>query len=401
MKLINLDHLAYSPILPEAKELMISFLSADTGNPLSKHALGDKSKTALEEARKYTADLIVAKPEEIIFTSCGSEANNLAIKGIASAYAKKGKHIIASPIEHHSVIHPLKNLEKQGYVISWLKVDEKGFVGPQEVKDLIREDTVLISVTSASGEIGTLEPIEEIGKIARAKGIPFHTDAVACAGMVEIDVNKLNVDLLSIAGNVFYGPLGTGALYVRKGIKIMPLLEGGVQEAGLRAGTHNIAGIAGMGLAAKIAKVKLQERQEHLICLREKMIEGVLQKISDCFMTGDRNRRLPGHASFCIKFIEGESILLHLNFVGIAGTSGSTCSSEALKVSHVLDAMRIDPVWAQGSVVFTLGIDNTDDDIELFLKELPSAVENLRKMSPLTDSNIDEFKEMRHEEEGH
>lgn len=396
MKLINLDHLAYSPVLPEAKESMMLFLSADTGNPLSRHALGDKSKMALEEARKCTADLIGAKPEEIIFTSCGSEANNLAIKGSSLAYAKKGKHIIASPIEHHSVIHPLKNLEKQGCEISWLKVDGKGFVEPQEVSALVREDTILISVASASNEIGTLEPIEEIGKIARAKGIPFHTDAVACAGIVEIDVNKLNIDLLSIAGNVFYGPPGTGALYVRKGIKIMPLIEGGVQEMGLRAGTHNIAGIAGMGLAAKIAKAGLQERRERLICLREKMIEGTLHRVSDCFLTGDRLRRLPGHASFCIKFIEGESILLHLNFAGIAGTSGSTCSSEALKVSHVLDAMGIDPVWAQGSVVFTLGIDNTDDDIELFLKELPLTVENLRKMSPLTASNINEFKKMKH-----
>ncbi|OGW78490.1 MAG: cysteine desulfurase NifS [Omnitrophica bacterium RIFCSPLOWO2_02_FULL_45_16] len=396
MKLINLDHLAYSPVLPEAKELMMSLLSADTGNPLSKHALGDKSKKTLEEARSNIALLIGSKPEEIIFTSCGSESNNLAIKGAASAHAKKGKHIIASPIEHHSVIHPLKNLEKQGYEVSWLRVDEKGFVDPQEVEAIIREDTILISVASASNEIGTLEPIEEIGKIAKSKGIPFHTDAVACAGIVEIDVNKLNVDLLSVAGNVFYGPLGTGALYVRKGIKIMPLIEGGVQEMGLRAGTHNIAGIAGMGLAARIAKAKLQERSHRLLDLREKIIEGTLHRVSDCFLTGDRLRRLPGHASFCIKFIEGESILLHLNFMGIAGTSGSTCSSEALKVSHVLDAMGIDPVWAQGSVVFTAGIDNTDDDVELFLKELPLAVENLRKMSPLTASNINEFKKMKH-----
>lgn len=387
MTRINFDHLACAPVLREVKEAMMPFLFEDIGNPLSNHIFGEKPKEAVTEARGDTAKLIGANPEEIIFTSCGSESNNLAIKGVARASAKKGKHIISSPIEHHSILHPLKRLQKEGYDISWLKVDQKGNVSPQEVESLIRKDTILITVTTASNEIGTLEPVQEIGLISRKKGVIFHTDAVAAAGVVPLDVNGLNVDLLSMAGNVFYGPLGTGALYVKKGVRLWPLIEGGIQENGLRAGTHNLAGVVGMGIAAKIAKEQYPERREHLIHLREKMIEGTLQKIPDCFLTGDRTNRLPGHASFCIKFIEGESILLGLNFVGIAGTSGSTCSSEALKASHVLEAIGVDPVWAQGSVLFTFGVDNTIEDVELCLKELPSTVDRLREMSPLTGSN--------------
>jgi len=393
MRRINFDHLACSPILPEVKEEMMPYLSEEMGNPLSRHLLGDRPREALEEARNNTAELIGANSEEIIFTSCGSESNNLAIKGIASAYGKKGKHIIASPIEHHSILHPLRSLEKQGYEISWLKVDKHGNIDPEEIIFLTRKDTILITVTSASNEIGTLEPIKEIGDRAHQKGILFHTDAIASAGFVGIDVNDLNVDLLSLAGNAFYGPLGTGALYVRKGVRISPIIEGGIQENGLRAGTHNLAGIVGMGAAARIAKEKLSERRDHLIHLRERLITGVLENVPDSFLTGERVNRLSGHTSFCIKFIEGESILLHLSLAGIAGTSGSTCSSEALKTSHVLEAIGIDPVWAQGSVVFTLGIHNTIEDVELFLNQLPSVVERLRRMSPLTTaSNIDQFR---------
>ena len=393
MNRINFDHLACSPILPEVREVMLPFLSDDIGNSLSRHMMADKPRAALEGARESVAKLIGANPEEIIFTSCGSESNNLAIKGASSAYAKKGGHIIASPVEHHSIIHPLKRLEKEGFEISWLKVDKKGSISPQEVESLIREETILITVTSASNEIGTLEPIKEISQIARKRNVVFHTDAVACAGLVNIDVKELNVDLLSLAGNVFYGPQGTAALYVKKGMRLVPLIEGGIQEQGLRAGTHNLAGIVGMGQAAKIARGELSQRRDNLINLRDKLIDGVLEIIPDCLLTGERMKRLPGHASFCVKFIEGESILLHLNFLGIAGTSGSTCSSEALKVSHVLDAIGVDPLWAQGSVVFTLGVDNDIEDVELFLKELPPIVDKLRKMSPLTTSdNVNQFR---------
>jgi cysteine desulfurase len=383
MKRINFDHLACSPILPEAKDAMTPFLSESIGNPLSWHIFGEDSGKAIETARENVASLINARAEEIIFTSCGSESNNLAIKGIAKAYSKKGKHIIASPIEHHSVLHPLKGLEKEGYEVSWLTVDRNGMVKHEEVTDLIREDTVLVTVTSASNEIGTLEPIQKIGAIAKQSGIIFHTDAVAYAGFIPLDVHLLNVDLLSLAGNTFYGPLGTGALFVRKGIRISPLISGGIQEKGLRAGTHNVAGIVGMGVAAKKAKENLTVRTEHLRNLRDQLIKGVLDQISDSFLTGHSEERLPGHASFYIQFIEGEAMLVHLNSFGIAGTSGSTCSSQALKVSHVLKALRIDPLWAQGSLVFTLGVENTGEDIEFFLSKFPSIVERLRKMSPL------------------
>lgn len=383
MKRLNFDHLACSPLLAEVRQAMLPYLSQDMGNPLSKHLFGEKPGQALENARNHVAQLINANPEEIIFTSCGSESNNLAIKGIAEAYAKKGRHILASPIEHHSVLHPLKRLERQGYEVSWLTVDKDGRVDPEEIANLVRDDTVLITVTSASNEIGTLEPIQEIGKITREKDRVFHTDAAASAGSVRIDVKELNVDLLSLAANTFYGPLGAGALYIRKGIRVSPLIEGGIQERGLRAGTHNISGIVGMGAAAKLAHEKLLERRDHLLPLRDKLIAGVREKVTDCFLTGHPAERLPGHASFCIQFIEGESILIHLNFVGMAATSGSTCSSEALKVSHVLDAIGIDAVSAQGSVVFTLGMDNNAEDVELLLTELPPIVEKLRRMSPI------------------
>jgi cysteine desulfurase len=383
MKAINFDHLGCSPILPEVREAMLPYLSENIGNPLSKHIFGEKPREAVEQARAEVAQLIHANPEEIIFTTCGSESNNLAVKGITEAYSKKGKHIIASPIEHHSILHPLKRLERQGYEVSWLKTDKVGKIDPKEIGSLIREDTALITVTSASNEIGTLEPVGEIGKIARQKNTLFHTDAIACAGSIPIDVQDLQVDLLSLAGNPFYGPPGSGALYVRKGIRIAPIIEGGIQEGGVRAGTHNVAGIVGMGTAAKLAHDRLAKRQNHLVTLRDKLINGVQARIPDCFLTGHPIERLPGHASFCVQFIEGESILMHLSFLGIAATSGSTCSSEALKVSHVLEAIGIDPVWAQGSVTFTLGIEDTDQEVEFLLKEFPPIAERLRKMSPL------------------
>jgi len=383
MKRINFDHLACSPILPEVRNAMMPFLGEEIGNPLSRHNFGEGPLKALEQARQEVGRLINASAEEIIFTSCGSESNNLAIKGIAQAYAKKGKHIIASPIEHHSVLHPLKRLVQQGYEISWLTVDHYGMVNPEQVAHLIRKDTILVTVTSASNEIGTLEPIKEIGKITRERGILFHTDAVACVGSVFLNVEFLNVDLLSLAGNPFYAPLGTGALYVRKGVRIVPLIEGGIQENGLRAGTHNVAGIVGMGVAAKLGREKFLERREHLIDLRDQLILGIRERVPDCFLTGHPDKRLPGHASFCFKFIEGESILLHLDLSGIGATSGSTCSSEALKVSHVLEAIGIDRLWAQGSVAFSLGVDNTPEDVDFLLQELPQLVEKLRRMSPL------------------
>ncbi len=383
MKKINFDHLACSPILPEVREAMMPFLFEEVGNPLSWHVFGESAQEAVETARERVAKLVGAQPEEMVFTSCGSESNNLAIKGIAQAHGTKGKHIIASPIEHHSVLHPLKRLQREGFDISWLEVDGSGMVRPEQVHDLIREDTILITVTSASNEIGTLEPIKDIGNIAKDKDVLFHTDAVAGAGFIPLNVRECHIDLLSLAGNIFYGPQGTGALYVRKGIRIFPLIEGGIQERGLRAGTHNVAGIVGIGKAAAMASDHFEERRQHLVSLRDSLIAGVVENIPDCRLTGHPERRLPGHASFSIEFIEGESILIHLNSVGVAGTSGSTCSSQALKVSHVLEAIGLDTVLAQGSLVLSLGIDNTREDIAFFLEEFPPIVENLRRISPL------------------
>ncbi|MFA5859698.1 MAG: aminotransferase class V-fold PLP-dependent enzyme [Elusimicrobiota bacterium] len=385
MKKINFDHFAAAYILPEARSAMLPFLGESIGNPLSKHLIGDDARDAVGDARKNVAALLsAADPDEISFTSNGSEANNLAIHGTVRAYTKKGKHIIASPIEHHSIIHPLKNLAKQGYEISWLNVDKDGLVDPVQVKSLIRSDTILVTVTTASNEIGTIEPINEIGMITRECNVVFHTDAIAAAGSVDINVQELNVDLLSISSNVIYGPQGAGALYKRKVLKLYPLIEGGVQENGLRAGSHNVAGIVGFGIAAKIAKEKVVGRIKYLMPLRDKLIAGVLA-LPHTVLTGSKTRRLPGHTSFCLKFIEGESILLMLSFSGFAGSSGSTCSSEALKMSHVLEAIGVDTISAQGSVAFTLGIDNTEEDVNQFLTVLPPIIDKLRAMSPVTD----------------
>lgn len=385
MRKINLDHLSFSPVLPEVKEAMLSFLGQYGGNPLSRHFLGRISSEALERARTEVACLINCHPEEVIFTSCGSESNNLAIRGVAGAMIKG--HIVASPVEHHSVLHPLKRLQRQGFQVSWLTVDRMGKVNPDEVLSLIKEDTILVSVTSASNEIGTLEPIGAIGQITGDRGVLLHTDAVACAGWIPIDVRSANVDLLSLSGNPLYGPQGVGALYVRSGVRLMPLIEGGIQEGGLRAGTHNLPGIVGLGVAARLAKEQMSHRKAHLERLRDRLIRVVCETIPDCSLTGHPVDRLPGHASFSIKFVEGESILLHLNLLGIAAASGSTCSSEALKTSHVLEAIGLDPISAQGSIVFSLGIENSDEDLDLLLSELPATVERLRRISPLARHN--------------
>jgi len=380
---INFDHLSYAAILPQVREAMLLFLGEEAGNPLSQHVFGERARCAIEKARLQVANLIGANAEEIIFTSCGSEANNLAIKGIAQAHQKKGKHIISSPIEHLSVLHPLKSLEREGCEISWLSVDEQGLFDPDEVPRLIRRDTILISLTMASNEIGTLEPIAQIGKITKERDIPFHVDGVAAVGVIPINVGELGVDLLSISANTFYGPLGSGALYVRHGTKIYPLIEGGVQENGLRAGTHNVPGIVGLGVAAQLANEEQMARQALLSKLGEKLRAGLLDKIPEMFITGHPTLRLPGHVSFCVKFVEGEALSIHLNFLGIATTSGSTCSSQALKVSHVLKAIGIDPLWAQGSLVCSLGIDNTMEQVDFFLAHFPPIVEKLRQLSPL------------------
>ncbi|MFA5317802.1 MAG: aminotransferase class V-fold PLP-dependent enzyme, partial [Dehalococcoidales bacterium] len=301
------------------------------------------------------------------------------------AQQSKGKHVIVSEVEHFSVLYSARTLEKWGFELSLVPVDRYGVVDPEEVRKLIREDTILVSVMSANGEVGTLEPISEIAKITREHNIPFHTDAVATAGTIPVSVKELGVDALSLAGNQFYGPKGVGALWVRQGVRIMPLLDGGVQEGGRRAGTENVPAIVGLGRAAELAQAGMAQRVPRLSELRDRLLKGLPAKIEHVVVTGHPEKRLPGNCSFCVQFIEGESMLMMLNMQGVAVSSGSSCTSRALKASHVLLAMGLSHELAQGSVLFTLGIDNTEDDIDYVLEVMPPIVERLRQMSPLYD----------------
>ncbi len=383
MRKVYLDNAATTPIHPEVLKVMLPYLKEIYGNPLSLHDFGEEAKKGIEKARSQVANLIGASPEEIIFTSSGTESNNLALKGIAQANSKKGNHIIVSQIEHFSVLYPAKALEKAGFEVTYIPVDQYGLVDPTDIEKKIKKETILISVMFANGEIGTIEPIKEIGKIAREKGVCFHTDAVQAAGIIPIDVNETQVDLLSLSSHQFYGPKGVGALFVRKGIRILPFIEGGIQEDGKRPGTENVAGIVGLGRAAELARQELPERITYLAPLRDKLIEGLLGKIDRIILTGHPTKRLPGHVSICIEFIEGESMLMFLNMEGIAASSGSACTSRALKASHVLLATGISHETAHGSLVFSIGMKNTKEDIDYVLEVLPPIVERLRKMSPL------------------
>jgi len=383
MRRVYLDNAATTPLLPEVREAMIPYLGESFGNPSSLHEWGDPAREALETARDQVAGLIGAKSEEIIFTGSGTESNNFAVKGLALAQKAKGKHIIVSAIEHFSVLHSARTLEKLSFETTEIPVDKYGVVDPDDVRRSLREDTILVSVMHANGEVGTIESIEEIARITREKGIPFHTDAIATAGTIPVDVNELGVDALSLAGNQFYGPKGVGALWVRKGARIMPLLDGGVQEGGRRAGTENIPAIVGLGKAAELARLNMKARMEQLIPLRDRLLAELPARIEHVVVTGHPANRLPGLASFCVEFIEGEAMLMLLNSRGIAVSSGSACTSRALKASHVLIAMGITHELAQGSILFTLGMDNTADDIDYVLEVMPGIVDRLRQMSPL------------------
>jgi cysteine desulfurase len=347
------------------------------------HHWGDEARKAVEEARGRVATLIGAQPEEIIFTSSGTEANNFAIKGLAMAQQSKGKHIVVSAIEHFSVLHSARTLEKWGFEMTEVPVDRHGLVDPDEVARSLRKDTVLVSIMHANGEVGTIEPIAEIAKLTKEAGVIFHTDAVATTGTIPVDVRELGVDALSLAGNQFYGPKGVGALWLKKGVRIIPFLDGGVQEGGRRAGTENVPAIVGLGKAAELAKAEMESRMGHLSALRNRLIEGLLSRIERSFLTGHPTQRLPGHASFCIEFIEGESMLMLLNHQGIAAASGSACTSRALKASHVLIAMGIPHEIVHGSLLFSFGLENTEEDVDYVLEVLPPIVDRLRQMSPL------------------
>jgi len=383
MRIINMDHVAASPILPEVLEEMMPFLTENYGNPSSMHSLGEAVTDAIDEARQKTAALINAKETQIVFTSGGTEANNWALKGVLLANRSRGNHLIISSVEHFSIMHAAKALETIGVEVTRLPVDNYGIVDPAEVEKAITPKTVLISVMHGNNEIGTIEPISEIGRIARERNIPFHTDAVATAGVIPVDVEALNVDLLSMAANPFYGPLGIGALYVRKGVRISPLIDGGIQEGGMRAGTENVLGIVGMGKAAEIAVRDMDARIAHLIPLRDRLIKEIPQVVEEVELVGHPTLRLPGNVSVTVKYVEGESMLLFLDMEGVKIASGSACISRSLKVSHVMLSMGIDAGTAQGSLLFTLGRDNTDEDVDDVVTILPPIVQRLRDMSPL------------------
>lgn len=381
--MIYLDYMAAAPLLPEVYEAMLPYFTEYWGNPSSIHSFGEKAREALDRARAQVADLIGAAPGEIIFTSCGTEANNLALKGVAWAHQNRGKHIIISPVEHFSIMHCAKTLERWGFEVTRLPVDGHGRVDPADVEQAIRPDTILVSVMHANNEVGTIQPIAKIGRICREKKVLFHTDAVATAGLIPVDVGAMNVDLLSLAANTFYGPKGAAALYIRKGVRIQPLLDGGIQERGLRAGTENVPAIVGMGAAAEIAKREMTSRIEHLRRLRDRLMQELPSRIPYTILLGHPTERLPNNVSVAVDYVEGESMLLFMDMDDIKISSGSACVSRSLKVSHVMLAMGVSSATAQGSLVFTLGIHNTDADVNRVLEALPPVVQRLRDMSPL------------------
>ena len=382
-KTIYFDHAATTPISSEVLEKMLPYLKGNFGNPSSIYYLGRESKKAVEDAREKVAKAISANPREIFFTGSGTEADNWAIKGVAYSNKDKGNHIITTSIEHHAVLHTCRYLESDGFEVTYLPVDENGLVSPDDVLKAIKPNTILISVMFANNEIGTIQPIGEIGKIAKEKGIIFHTDAVQAVGNVPIDVNELNIDLLSLSAHKLYGPKGVGALYIKKGVKITSFIHGGAQERGRRASTENVAGIVGLGEAIKIATENMEENNKKLLSLRDRTIEEVLKNIPFTRLNGDRQNRLPGNANFSFEFIEGESLLLMLDMKGLAASSGSACTSGSLDPSHVLLALGLSHEIAHGSLRITFGKDNTHADIDILLNELPEIVGRLREMSPL------------------
>ncbi|MBC7128787.1 MAG: cysteine desulfurase NifS [Thermoplasmatales archaeon] len=380
MKKIYLDHAATTPVDREVLEEMLPFFNEKFGNASSLHSWGREAKKAIEEARERVAKLINADASRIIFTGSGTESDNLAIKGIA--FSKGKGHIITSKIEHPAVLETCKYLEKKGFEVTYLPVDNYGLVNIDDLENEIREDTILISIMHANNEIGTIENIEEIGKIAKKNDIVFHTDAVQSVGKIEVDAKKINVDMLSLSSHKIYGPKGVGGLYIREGLKIEPILHGGGHEGGLRSSTENVAGIVGFGKACELAGKRWRSDAEKMRKLRNKIIKNTLE-IEEAYLTGHPEKRLPNSASFYFKGIEGESLVLLLDSKGIAASTGSACSSKKLQPSHVLLAIGIKPEHAHGSLRITLGRENEEEEIDYFLEILPEIVKKLREISPL------------------
>jgi len=383
MRSVYMDYAATTYVKPEVLEEMLPYFTNKFGNPSSFYVISRGTKMAVDKARGQVAKALNADMSEIYFTGGGSEADNWAIKGVCAAYKNKGNHIITTKVEHHAVLHTCQYLEKQGFEVTYLDVDEEGFIRIEDLKNAITDKTILVSIMFANNEIGTIEPVKEIGKICRDKKILFHTDAVQAIGNVEIDVKDMNIDLLSLAGHKIYGPKGIGALYVRKGVRIHNLIHGGGQERNRRAGTENIAGIVGFGRAIELATNNLEEYAKNMTALRDKLIEGLL-KVPYTRLNGPRgDKRLPGNVNVSFEFIEGESILLSLDFEGVCASSGSACTSGSLDPSHVLLAIGLPHEKAHGSLRLTLGDGSTEEDVDYVLEVVPPIIERLRKMSPL------------------
>lgn len=384
MKRVYFDHSATTQVLPEVYEAMTPYFLDKYGNSSSIHSFGREAKIALEDARKKVADLLNADPTEIVFTSGGTESDNLAVKGVAMYKGKMKGHIITTKVEHHAILEPCEWLKRFGFEVTYIPVDPEGLVDVGEIERAIKNDTVLISVMMANNEIGTIQPVKEIGKLARSKGIPFHTDAVQAIGKMPMDVKADNIDLLSLSAHKFHGPKGVGVLYVKKGVKIEPIIQGGGQERGLRSSTVNVAGAVGLGKAAEIAKRDLQATCENMKAIRDKMIKAVPELVPNSYVNGHKTKRLVNNAHFRFDFIEGEGLILQLDFKGIAASTGSACSTGSLEPSHVLLALGLTHEQAHGSLRITLGRENTQEEADYLLEVLPGIVAKLREISPFS-----------------
>ena len=386
-KIVYMDHAATTYAAPEVVEAMLPYFSEKFGNPSSVYGIGQENTAAVEEARAKVAAAINAEPNEIYFTAGGTESDNWVLKGVAFANIRKGKHIITTAVEHHAILHAAEWLQSQGFEVTYLPVDQYGMVSPADVEKAIRPDTILISVMYANNEVGTIQPIAEIGAIARAHGIYFHTDAVQAVGHVPIDVKAEHIDMLSLSGHKLYGPKGIGVLYIRRGVRIQNLLHGGAQESRHRAGTENVAGIVGLGAAIERSVAAMPEESSRLTAMRDHMIRELL-KIPASHLNGHPTQRLPNNVNITFEYIEGEGILLLLNMFGICASTGSACNSASLEPSHVLTAMGVPHEIAHGSVRLTLGERNTEEDVSYVLEKLPEVVRKLRSMSPLTPEEL-------------
>jgi cysteine desulfurase len=383
MKRIYLDHSATTPVAPEVLEAMLPYFTEKFGNASSLHSFGLEAKQALEESRKKVAGLLGADPEELIFTSGGTESDNLALKGIAYRNKTKGRHIITTSIEHPAILETCRKLETEGFDVTYLPVNSEGLIEPETLESAIKSETILISVMHANNEIGTIQPLEEIGKIAAEKEIYLHTDAVQSVGKIPTDVNALGVDLLSLSSHKLYGPKGIGALYIRKGTRLESIIQGGGHERGLRSGTENIAGIVGLARAAELAGETMDIERDRLTWLRDKLASQVLDKVKDAWINGTMTNRLPGNINFGFRYVEGESLLLFLDSKGIAVSTGSACSSKKLEPSHVLLSLGLLPEECHGSLRITLGRSNTEEDMDYVAQSIVEAVERFRAISAL------------------